>query len=240
MTLNLKALGLVLVAAFAMSAIAASAAQAEFPAQLTVEAGTTSIHTEQEGNVVLTRGTRTVKCTVSTSTGPASNGATEVTLTPTYSGCEAPGIGPATVTMNGCQYTVTFTADSLPGEKHTWTGIVDLVCPGAIKQVEIHVYTSAPNHASNLPTCTYDFTAAANQSLGTIDLTEEAPVPPKTPKDWILAHLNIAGITSNSTIGSVLTCGPVNDATGTLKGTEKIKGKNGATITGITPSTKAP
>ena len=235
---KLRNLTLTLVAVFAMSVIAAAAAQAEFPAQLTAEPGTTSIHTEQEGNVILTRGPRTVKCNVVTSTGPATNGATEVTLTPVYAGCEAPGLGPATVTTNGCQYQVTFTADIVSG-KHTWTGIVHLVCPGVTKQIEIHVYTSAANHTANSPVCTYDFTSAANQNLKTIDFTQEAPVLPNTPKNWILAHLNVAGITSNSTIGSVLTCGPVNDATGTLKGTEKIKGKSVCgEITGIVPSTK--
>ena len=233
-----KIITLTLVAAFAMSAIAVSAAQAEFPAQLTAEAGTVSIHSEQEfgTNVVLTRGTRTVNCNVRTSTGSATNGAAEVTLTPTYSGCEALGIGPATITTNGCGFRVTFAAD----EADTFTGIVDLVCTDLFKpkQIEIHVYTSAANHTANKPACTYDFTEAANQGLNSIDFTNE-PAVGGTPKDWILAHLNLTNIISNSTIGSVLLCGPVNDNAGTLKGTEKIKGKNVANaITGITVSTK--
>jgi hypothetical protein len=53
MVRKLKTLSLTLVAAFAMSAIAASVAQATFPAQLTAEAGTTSIHAEQVGNQTL-------------------------------------------------------------------------------------------------------------------------------------------------------------------------------------------
>ena len=229
-----KIITLTLVAVFTMSAIAAAAAQAQFPAQLTAEAGTTALHGEQVGNVVTTRSGRSLVCKVVTFAGSAANGATEVTLTPTFEQCDVTGLGPMTVTMNGCQYRLTFTADAAD----TFTARVDLICPAG-KQVEKHVYISAANHTANNPTCTYDYTAAANQNVGTIDFTNEAAVPPATPKDWLLAHLNLTGFVSTSTIGSVLVCGSVNDANGALHGTVKFKGTNASgAITGITVSTK--
>jgi poly(3-hydroxybutyrate) depolymerase len=147
MTRNLKALGLALVAAFAMSAVAASAAQAEaahFTA--TSPTGFVTLHATQdpdnpgqefEVNSGLT------ECDIVTATGTAPNTAASVTVHDvTYTGdyfeggneCEAFGLE-SEVEFNGCEYE--FHAGTIvnPG---TSAGSVDLVCAGE-NEVEIVV-----------------------------------------------------------------------------------------------------
>jgi hypothetical protein len=168
MTRNLKALGLALVAAFAMSAVAASAAQAEaahFTA--TSPTGAVTFHatnhptetSEQEFNV---DGGET-RCSTFTATGTAEATDPEhpETITEssialhdvTYKGmyfagseaCEAFGLESETA-FNGCEYD--FHAGTIvnPG---TSEGTVDIVCPSG-QQVEIVI-------AGGL--CTLDFPA---------------------------------------------------------------------------------
>jgi hypothetical protein len=126
MTRNLKTLGLALVAAMAMTALTASAANAQFEADkvpVTLTAGQTTQHVFEtaEGDVT---------CTTAEFHGEQNETpVTEVTITPVYTDCEAAGLeaeitgfghygeseGPETV-ANPCDYV--FHAD----------GTVDLVC----------------------------------------------------------------------------------------------------------------
>lgn len=115
MTRNLKALGLALVAAFALSAIAASAASAQ-QAYLTSDGPVTLIGEEvgEENENRLTSFGNFTQCPGSTYTGHAVDvtpheslppHSTAVTITPHYVNCEATGLGfPTTVNMNGCDY----------------------------------------------------------------------------------------------------------------------------------------
>ncbi len=107
---NLKALGLALVAAFALSAIAASAASADF---ITTNDGTTILESEATETQVFKNGEGVeVKCTAVAVDGSIVGTTAEtVTVEPTYSGCTIviPKVGtvPAFVDTEGCHYLFT-------------------------------------------------------------------------------------------------------------------------------------
>jgi hypothetical protein len=121
MTRNLKALGLALVAVFAMGAVMASAASAQ--AKLT-STGPVTLIGKQTGAAAanqLSAFGATWTCTTVTYTGHKTkstttpkaliaNGDTTATITPHYSGCSANtaiGVKPVTVKMTSCDYTFT-------------------------------------------------------------------------------------------------------------------------------------
>jgi hypothetical protein len=169
---NLKVMGLVLSAFFAMSALGASAASA---AKITINGGvaTTLTGTDTVGqkSVLQFNANQTLRChghydvgkqtTFAQTTGshpPVENGAETVTVVPTFSGCEVflngSLVGPATVTNEGCDLDVT--SGVLSGGKAP--GSASLKCPTG-KSVIIHVYTNS-THATNI--CTYTFGEAGN------------------------------------------------------------------------------
>jgi hypothetical protein len=105
---NLKALGLAMVAALALSAVAASAAQAATH-HVTAGSAPAVVTAKDTVNTVfkITGGEHEVECSTTKYEGTlavATN--TEVTVTPTYSGCHVDSIfGPsATVDVNHCAY----------------------------------------------------------------------------------------------------------------------------------------
>lgn len=102
MTRNLKALGLALVAVFALTAVGASAASA---AEFHSEATETVLTGSQIGTDVFETNGGTVECSEATYVGEQSGTTTTTaTVTPTYSGCTAFGFGGASVNTNGCEY----------------------------------------------------------------------------------------------------------------------------------------
>ena len=232
---NFKTLGLALVAALAMSAVVASAAQAG-PAAITVEGGGTAILTgKQEAgtNTTFTRQGRTVTCHSESLEATVSNKATTATVTPKYSNCTS-SLGPATVTMNSCDYIFHLEGDATGGED-TWTATADLDCTTPGDKAYIHVYSSTTNHTNNVVLCTYEF--EEQPGLGTIELTNKS-ADATTPKDWITADIEVEGIDSKRTAGSTLICGSENDTAGTLDGVAEIKGENHVSAAlGITVST---
>jgi long-subunit fatty acid transport protein len=117
MTRNFKALGLALVAAFAMSAVVASAASAaEFHAE---KAPVTLTGSQHAGEDVFTTDAGTVSCEEATYTGSqATVTALTASATPKYSGCHATFGLNTTVDVNECKYI--FNAN---------TGKVDISCP---------------------------------------------------------------------------------------------------------------
>lgn len=128
MTRNLKALGLALFAALALSAMAASAASAKHhfgapkaPTDVTGSQGTQHIFTTEAGEV---------KCNTATFSGTQGSASTsEVTITPHYTGCTAFGFASTHVKFNGCDYTFTTpTVDITPGEFTSEPPHV--LCPG--------------------------------------------------------------------------------------------------------------
>jgi hypothetical protein len=169
---NLKVMGLVLGAFFAMSALGASAASA---AKITIAGGaaTTLTGTDTVGqkSVLQFNANQTLQChghydigkvTTFAQTGThtgVENGNEAVTVVPTYSGCEAflngSLVGPATVTNEGCDFDIT--AGALSGGKANTSAT--LRCPTG-KSIIVHVYTNS-THASNI--CTFTFGAAGNE-----------------------------------------------------------------------------
>jgi hypothetical protein len=229
---NLKALGLALVAALALGAMGASAAQATIGnAQLTIEGGSGFIHGKDEVAMQYTRNGRVKTCaTGHYKSSTVTSGDTSITVTPEYSNCTSAGL-PATVTTNGCSYILTLTAD--PG--HTFTAITHISCPPG-KVIETHIYSSAHNHATGLSLCTYHVGAQSNKTE--ISLTNKA-AGGTTPKDWITADITIGGIVSTRTSGSELLCGNELDNAGTLHATAELKGTSHVGLpAGITISTK--
>lgn len=105
MTRNLKVFGLALMAMFALTAVAASAAQAiEFHSE--IENTTVTAKTEAGSNSVFDAAGASISCTSGTFTGSqvAKTSAT-LTVTPAYSGCTFLGVLNVPVKVNNCQYT---------------------------------------------------------------------------------------------------------------------------------------
>jgi hypothetical protein len=235
MTRNLKALGLALLAALALGAMAASTAQATIGnAVATIEGGSGVIHGKDEVAGQLTRNGRTITCTTAHyKSNTVTTGDASITVTPEYSNCHSAGL-PVTVTMNECAFIFAFTADK-PGAEHTFTAISHLECP-ALKVAEIHVYSSHNNHTVGVSLCTYHFGAQNNKTE--ISLTNKA-AGGTTPKDWITADITVGGIVSTRTSGSELLCGNELDNAGTLHASAELKGTTHAGgAAGITMSTK--
>jgi hypothetical protein len=239
MTRNLRALGLGLIAVFAMGAILASVAQAEKAAVATVEKSPATIEGTQEGANVFNRAGREVTCGTATLHGTVTNGSESAEVTPTYLNCHAIVLGtklPATVTMNGCTFKFTLTADA--GD--TFTNTASLICP-ANKTIEIHVYANETDHKNNIPKCTITIYGSSDEDRNTdrkhIDVTNE-PAGGITPKNWLLGHITLTGI-QDAEDKPGLICGPAESTTTTLTGTSRIKAKDSeGKDTGITISTK--
>jgi len=149
MTRNLKALGLALVAVFAMSAMTASGASAQ-QGHLTADGPVTLDATEfgePQDNGLTSYGGAT-RCKQVNYTGHKINatphelipsGATEVTLTPHYAECSAESgesTFPTTVEMTSCDYNLIL-GETTEGEVDTYGVDADIECdvPGD----EIHV-----------------------------------------------------------------------------------------------------
>jgi len=151
---NLKGIGLALIAVFALTALVSSAAQAEVtftaganPAVLTGEQIKTSEHTDH----TFTVGSRVITCESAIFEGTSATPAKSLTIEPTYSLCTATGGLPATVTMNECDYV--FNQPVFNAGAGDYTGTVNLKCPAG-KRVEVHIYSSAANHAAGSSICT--------------------------------------------------------------------------------------
>lgn len=155
---NLKALLLAGAAVLSMSAVLASAAQAETGA-LTAPQYPAIVTGEQQGGFAFDIGEPPLHRVTCASTLDATlDGPTDpVTFEPTYANCVSdPLQTPVTVTMNGCDYTVGFTRPGTTGWPVTTGGMHAWVnCPVG-QQIEIHVYQDPVAHAGNVSTCTYD------------------------------------------------------------------------------------
>lgn len=161
MTRNLKALGLTLLAAFAMVAMTASAASAQ-QGVLTSDGPVTLDMTETGvGLNATTMFGEKIECAGTVYTGhqynvtphmPIPGQTTLFTVTPHYNNanCTAfPGPRKATITMNGCDFVFHIGA-TVGADRYAL--FMDIVCPAGQK-IEKHVYL-APNN-EEIPWCTY-------------------------------------------------------------------------------------
>ena len=158
---NLKALGLALVACFALSAMAASAASAQ-QGVLTSDGPVTLDMTETGvGQNATTMFGEKIECQGTIYTGhqynvtphmPIPGPTTLFTVTPHYNNANCtsfPGPRKATITMNGCDFVFHIGATVGPDRYELFA---DIVCPAGQKIVK-HVYL-APNDEA-VPWCTY-------------------------------------------------------------------------------------
>jgi hypothetical protein len=131
MSIRLKALGLALVAALAMSAVTASAAQAE-RAEFTAEGGVPAVvKGEQEGTVNYFERTpgEKIDCNTVDYQATLEEPNTTITVTPHYAECEKGGTGLSTA-LNGCHYVLhTVGTTTEVGEEEITHAATDIVCP---------------------------------------------------------------------------------------------------------------
>ncbi len=138
MTRNIKALGLAIVAVAAMSMAVAASAQAT---QVHITSPKAAVITGQqiEQHTFATQAGQ-VKCASASfegtveATGQQQITTEDLTITPTYTNCEAFGLA-AQVVMNGCEYTVT--GKSTAGQTLQTTAFVDVICTTSPKPIEV-------------------------------------------------------------------------------------------------------
>jgi hypothetical protein len=218
MTRNLKALGLALIAALALSAVAASGASAEY--KFTSGAGTTNtiVTGEQTTTHEFVTGGQGFKCTVAKFEGTqATATTTTATITPTYENCTYGATRPIDITMNGCTYLFTGATNA---EKH---GIVHIKCPAG-KVIEAHITEPAGTNKCTL-------TIAEQTATGGVTYTNNLkPVPDDvtihTTMTWKLtAHGEGLLCNTIKAAGSVVYKG-----TTTLRAYEDVGGIEGAQV----------
>jgi hypothetical protein len=203
MTKEPMAVGLALVAVLAMSAVAASGAQAG-----TFESAgyPTTISGAQVTKHEITTNAGTLKCNVATFAGSATEASSELTLAPTYSGCTIAGFG-AAVNMNGCDYLLTALGSSGSGVAIE----IHIVCPGG-KKIEITVVGT---------TCKIS-----------IDSQSRAGIVGTNNAGAIDTTINVSGIAYEIANGAGNKCPnkPMDGAynSGTYKGSASFGGSNGA------------
>jgi len=196
MTRKLKALWLTVVAAFAMTAVLASGAQAQV--KVTVGASPAWLTGSQVGSHKFTvhNNGPIITCEQVTFTATVKSGDTEVTIVPSYSACTA-AIGaenfPVTITLNDCD--LLFHGGIEVSSTTFSEGEIDLRC-SAGKVVEIHIYKKAPHTVEN-ELCALTITEQLNKQI-----TESHNIS-GTPNDLTFT----SEITLNITRHGSLLCG---------------------------------
>jgi hypothetical protein len=184
---KLKALGLALVAVFAMSAVVASAAQAataftaeKVPAEVTgtQTAGNITGLARNSNQFTTTHGT--VICTGTTFTGTVTEAvSTKIKLIPAYAGCKLSGLA-ATVTMTSCFYE--FTAkETDEGSPERINVTTEIKCTTAGDKIDVKV-TGSECQVTVFP-----------QTLSGVTLDNSGVSSPASGMD-ILATIDVQGI----------------------------------------------
>jgi hypothetical protein len=226
MTRNLKTLGLALVAVFALSAVVASAASAQ--GKITSDGPVTGTGTEITPNKLTALG-RTVECPGSTMTfheynvtphKPVPDDATTATATPHYKNCTVPGVGPATVIMNGCHYV--FHIGGTTGVADQFSATIDIVCPAG-KVIEVQAFSS---HPGGIKLCT----TTVKAQTGLVG----ARATTNTASDDVVATGEVGGIhvEQHGLCGAKTETGAKFDLNLTIQGKNAAGGATGITVTG--------
>ena len=210
---NLKALGLAMVAAFALSAVGATAAQAtpddiivDAPGAVTVTGEELEIPPDHKDHTFKLSSGRGFTCEEVTFDGTVEDGDNFITVTPTYEKCFSNETQPTTVTHNGCLYNFHGGNLETPGTHAFKEGTVDLECndPNKPKKIEVHVYASAHNHTTNIVLCTYEVLPFTNKLANTYENTT-TPTPDDVDVTTTAAEIGVKRVA-----GSALVCGPEN------------------------------
>jgi hypothetical protein len=228
MARNLKALGLALVAALAISAPAASAQQGVLTSDGPVTLDLTATRGGGGTEGITTFGER-IECPGTTYAGHKYNvtphelipiGAHTITITPHFVNCKtASAPNKATLTMNGCDYVFSF-GQTVAQNKYPITA--EVACPvGAA--IEFHEYLASNNE--NISVCT--LTVRPQSGIMGLSVTTNT----------ISDDLNIAGTLKGIHVEKHGLCGSGTSVTGeyhmdlTVQGTS-IRGENtGITVT---------
>ena len=167
---NLKTLGLAVMAMFALTAVAASAAQAiEFHSE--IENTTITASTEAGSNSVFDAAGASISCASGTFTGSqVAKTSPTLTVTPAYSGCTFLEVLNVPVNMNGCQYTFSANGEvAVTGESCTAITFEAKLCKvevgkqGNLKEV---TYTNAGTGTGRDVTVTPHVTGITYTSSG--------------------------------------------------------------------------
>jgi len=223
---NLKALGLALVAVFAMSALVASAAQAEFTFTAWETNETNHVHStfksEQSaafGDLFAqTAGKPAFKCEKSPTSATSTTGdETYLTASPTYSNCTiGANLAFVTVLPTTCHYRFHVTSKHTA---HEYTGTVDITCTTPGDSIHVQVYT---NSGEGTKVC--EITIDEQHGINGITYTNDTSGGLKD----ILVHVNSTNIKTTTTKGGILcqnTTG-TNHTTGTFTGTDTVQAFN--------------
>lgn len=215
---NIKALGLAFVAVFAMSAVAASAAQAA--GSFNWDSGTTTLERTSNESQVFTTTPGKVTCSevVATATGLTGTSATSVTTTSlTYSNagagdkCSGPFGTQPKIEMNNCNY-VFHAEETVGGSESKVEGKTDIACPGT-SQIVI-----------NALLCTIKVPAQTGLSNTVFENNATSPTS-------VVINPSITGIHYTTSGAS---CGTHTETNGTYGGKVTVVGKNsGGTTTNV-------
>jgi hypothetical protein len=179
MSLKLKALGLGLLAAMAVSAVGVMNASATTGGHFVSDLAKTDIKGTEEGthrfHFSETGDPAEIGCDVATYTGQASaTTVTSLTIAPKYETCyttkSEPNTHEITVTTNEC----TFTFTVAPGAPATTEQTVHLLCPAG-KKIEIHHPNCTISIHPQTPTGTLTYTTATS-AAGKHEITLDADV----------------------------------------------------------------
>jgi hypothetical protein len=232
MTRTLKALGLAVVAALALSVVAAPAAQAN-EQEFTSALGNTpvALHAGQDNQHVFTlTGGRSTECATATFTGTVTETPTKsITIAPEYSNCTVLIAGnklPATITFPvECKYSFTAPKTSPPG---VLVGTVDVICQIGF-EIQIHVYEKGKEHIEGLPSeggtevCTYK--VGAQNNLKNLTYTNNG-------NGTVLVDANVTNVAYNRTRGTTTNCGAASSVA-TYTGKSTVSGTFGGEPEGI-------
>jgi hypothetical protein len=217
MTRNLKALGLALLAVFALTAVVAQAASASSFNITKSSADVTGTATTAQLFEPFPGAAGSVECQELDLKGKqGTSSASSIELTPTYSECQVAGLD-LTVTDNGCVF------------RFNASGTVDL-CPtgGSITR---EVFFGGPPH-EEVPACTLHFSNAggANNGRGTVTYSNSGTTP-----SHITAVSNLTNITYEAEGNFCFLAGIENgiNTEGGLNGTVTIKSYETGTGTQI-------
>jgi hypothetical protein len=209
MSINSKALGVVMIAVFLASAMLASAAHAEEEKTPTFTATSTPVRetgTATESHTI-TSAAGAIKCTEANLLDSAGNGGMMLLMKPSYGGCTVAGLS-VTVNMNGCEYT--FEPIKTIGEDH-YTGRMGIQCPSE-KVIEI-----------SFKGCL--ITIGGQINLETVEYTNNTKAEPAKDETWrtevkkVVYMQTGTGCNGGNLIGEL-----------TYKGTETVKGESAETL----------
>jgi hypothetical protein len=210
---GIKLAAIAVLAAAALGALTASAAQAEprFTASeyaAVVEGTGSNTHTFSLSG-------KKVTCESTSFLGILASASKALNLVPTYSKCDALFLGvtfPATVKMNECDFSLV-----AEGVSPTYFAAPLIFCPEG-KSISILVYESAAAHTEGKPICTYTIGIQLPNGV-VVTLNEGSGKTADLTTEWSIEGIAV------TVDGSKALCG-TNGNTGTYTGKATLKGTN--------------